>query len=222
MTEEIKTKKCAICGELFLLYNFYKQSKSPDGRGSYCKPCHKAYTKQWVIDHPEQAKQNRRDYDATHPEKVRKQRKDYRASHQDYFREKQKQHVAENPEKYVVYEARKRARKFDLECTITPQDIVIPEFCPILGLKLERGKVDKNRDNTPSLDRIVPESGYVPGNIAIMSYRANRIKNNGTADEHRRIADWMDAQQISWSKDHKGLTEVNGVVWQNQGVANAR
>ena len=27
-----------------------------------------------------------------------------------------------------------------------------------------------------------------------MSYRANRIKNNGTADEHRQIADWIDSQ----------------------------
>ena len=95
----------------------------------------------------------------------------------------------------MVYEARKRAKKFGLDCTITPKDIVIPEFCPILGLKLERGKVDKNRDNTPSLDRVFPEKGYVPGNIAVMSYRANRIKNNGTAAEHRLIADWMDSFQ---------------------------
>jgi hypothetical protein len=195
MTEEIKTKKCARCGDIKPLEEFTTCSKSPDGKGSYCKVCQKAYTKQWVADHPEQARQNRRDYDASHPEKVKKQRKDYRDSHKEYFSKKQKEHVAENPEKYMMYEARKRARKFGLECTITPKDIVVPEFCPILGLKLERGKVDKNRDNTPSLDRIVPEIGYIPSNIAVMSYRANRIKNNGTAEEHRLIADWMDAQK---------------------------
>jgi hypothetical protein len=49
-------------------------------------------------------------------------------------------------------------------------------------------------DTSPSLDKINPELGYVPGNVAIISYRANRIKNNGTAEEHRLIADWMDAQ----------------------------
>jgi hypothetical protein len=195
VTEQIKTKKCAICGEFFPLDNFYKQAKSPDGRGSYCKPCHKAYTKQWTIDHPDQVKQNRRDYDAANLEKVKAQRRKYRADNPEYFARKRKEHVAENPEKYVVYEARKRAKKFGLECTITPEDVVIPEFCPILGMKLERGKIDKNRDNTPSLDRIAPEVGYIPSNVAVMSFRANRIKNNGTAEEHRLIADWMDAQK---------------------------
>lgn len=33
--------------------------------------------------------------------------------------------------------------------------------------------------------------GYVPGNVEVISFRANRIKNNGTADEHERIAQWM-------------------------------
>jgi hypothetical protein len=191
--EEIKTKKCAICGEFFPLDNFYKQAKSPDGRGSYCKTCHKEYTKRWVLQHPEQVKQNRKDYDSSHVEKRTRQRKEYRETHKDYFTEKRKQHVKEKPEQYMMYEARKRARKFGLECTLTPDDIVVPEFCPILGLKLERGKVDKNRDNCPSLDRIVPEIGYIPSNVAVISYRANRIKNNGTSEEHRRIADWMDA-----------------------------
>jgi hypothetical protein len=46
-------------------------------------------------------------------------------------------------------------------------------------------------DNSPSLDRINPEKGYVRGNIAIISYRANRMKADGTADEHRLIAEWI-------------------------------
>jgi hypothetical protein len=201
MTEEIKTKKCIKCGEIKSLEEFTNSAKSRDGRGSYCTLCQRAYTKQWVTDHPEQVKVTRKAHDDANREQVREQQRKYKADHKEYFDEKRKQHVAENPEKYVVYEARKRAKKFGLECTITPEDIVIPEFCPILGLKLERGKVDKNRDNTPSLDRIVPEIGYIPSNIAVMSYRANRIKNNGTSDEHRRIADWMDAQNQKETPD---------------------
>lgn len=45
---------------------------------------------------------------------------------------------------------------------------------------------------SPSIDRIVPELGYVPGNIAIISWRANDLKKDATADEMRRIADWID------------------------------
>ena len=215
----MKEKKCAKCGEIKPLDEFTKCAKSPDGRGSYCKVCHKAYTKQWNLEHPEQVKQNRKDYDAAHADKRKAQRKKYRADNPEYFERKRKEHVSENPEMYVVYEARKRAKKFGLECTITAEDIVIPEICPVLGIKLVRGKTDKNRDGSPSLDRIVPELGYVPGNIAVMSYRANRIKNNGTADEHRRIADWMDAQQINWNQEVGKTTEVDEVVWTNLGKA---
>lgn len=43
-----------------------------------------------------------------------------------------------------------------------------------------------------SLDRIVPSLGYVPGNVAVISHRANRIKSDATADELRAVADWLD------------------------------
>lgn len=61
-------------------------------------------------------------------------------------------------------------------------DIVIPDVCPVLGVKLEKGR-ESGTDNSPSLDRIVPALGYVPGNIRIISNRANRIKNDSTPEE---------------------------------------
>lgn len=42
-----------------------------------------------------------------------------------------------------------------------------------------------------SLDRIDPRKGYVKGNVWIISYRANLIKNDGTAEEHEMIAKAM-------------------------------
>lgn len=92
--------------------------------------------------------------------------------------------------------ARARAKKVGVPYSLTRENITIPEYCPILGIKLERGPVQE-RHNSPSLDRIYPELGYIPGNVSVISYRANCIKNNGSADEHRRIADWMDAQKVN-------------------------
>lgn len=43
-------------------------------------------------------------------------------------------------------------------------------------------------------DRLAAGKGYVPGNVAIISMRANQIKNDATAEEHCRVAAWMDAQ----------------------------
>lgn len=93
---------------------------------------------------------------------------------------------------HLYYRAKDRANKQGIPFTISKQDVVIPEFCPILGVKLFSGSM-KERNNSPSLDRIIPELGYVLGNIAVISHLANRIKNTGTAEEHRKIADWMES-----------------------------
>jgi hypothetical protein len=38
---------------------------------------------------------------------------------------------------------------------------------------------------------IGPKEGYTPENTFIISWRANRIKNDGTAREHQLIMEWM-------------------------------
>jgi hypothetical protein len=37
--------------------------------------------------------------------------------------------------------------------------------------------------DSPSLDRVIPELGYVQGNVIWVSHRANSIKQNATAEE---------------------------------------
>lgn len=49
-------------------------------------------------------------------------------------------------------------------------------------------------NESPTLDRLIPEIGYVKNNIAIISNKANRIKNNGSSSDHRKIAEWMETQ----------------------------
>ena len=88
----------------------------------------------------------------------------------------------------MYYNAKKRAKDKGVPFEITREDIVVPTHCPILGIKLERGIGARNYvDTSPSLDRIVPEKGYVVGNIAVISMRANRIKNDATTDELRSV-----------------------------------
>ena len=96
-------------------------------------------------------------------------------------------------EKYLMSAARKRGKQFDVPCTIAEEDIHIPETCPVLGIPITRGK-GKWTNNSPSLDRLFPERGYIPENIAVISFRANALKKNGTAEEHRNISAWMRAQ----------------------------
>jgi hypothetical protein len=98
---------------------------------------------------------------------------------------------------YVMWcGASKRAKKKKIPFTLTPNDIIIPEYCEVLGIKLEPGR-NKVEDSSPSLDRIDINLGYVKGNVAVISHRANSIKSNGTAEEHRKIANYIDRHASS-------------------------
>lgn len=106
----------------------------------------------------------------------------------------------EDPNKFYINRmlkaAKYRAKKEGLPFNLTIDDIVIPEICPILGIKLNlkfpskgggiRGDNIKNYDS-PSLDKIIPSLGYVKGNVWVISYRANTIKNNCTFDEIEKL-----------------------------------
>lgn len=86
--------------------------------------------------------------------------------------------------------AKRRAREKQLPFNITLEDIVIPEYCPILNIKLFLGKGNPC-DNSPSLDRIIPEFGYVKGNVRVISCKANLIKNHGNMIEHEKVLFYM-------------------------------
>ena len=75
-------------------------------------------------------------------------------------------------------------------------DIVWPAVCPVFGTPLDYFTTKVSEDSV-SFDRIDAEKGYIKGNVAIMSWRANRIKNNGTAQEHQQLADYMNKVKSS-------------------------
>lgn len=99
-----------------------------------------------------------------------------------------------NHTRTLLRNAKGRAAKLGLPFTLVLSDIFIPEFCPVLGIKLEMRHEGSGRcKSSPTLDRMIPELGYVRGNVAVISGRANSIKNVGTAEEHERVAAWMRA-----------------------------
>lgn len=55
-------KTCAKCKESKPLESFYRQAKSADGRGSYCRECAAAYMLGWNAKHPEYAAAQMRTY----------------------------------------------------------------------------------------------------------------------------------------------------------------
>lgn len=92
--------------------------------------------------------------------------------------------------------ARRRAKRGGYPCTITLEDIEIPDYCVITGMKL---KVNQNAagPDSPSLDKIIPSLGYVPGNIMVISYAANLFKYNHSLEDLRKYCfntiRWIDS-----------------------------
>lgn len=68
--------------------------------------------------------------------------------------------------------------------SIYPED----ERCPIFRFELVW---NGDRRNSPSLDRIVPELGYIKGNVEWMSDLANRMKTNATPQELLAFAHYL-------------------------------
>ena len=91
----------------------------------------------------------------------------------------------------MVNDARKRAKEKGLEFSITADDISIPDICPVLGIPLFSGQ-SKWCDNSPSLDRIDNLKGYTKENIAVISLRANQLKNDGTLEELKLIVEYVE------------------------------
>lgn len=94
-----------------------------------------------------------------------------------------------DPQKYLWKASKQRARMQGVPFTINPVDIFIPTHCPVLGIPLI-SSAGKWTDNSPSLDKLVPSRGYVPGNIEVISHRANALKRNATYEEIRRLEQW--------------------------------
>lgn len=97
----------------------------------------------------------------------------------------------DNPSMFMYYRVKHRAKKLNLPFDLEPDDIHIPKVCPVLNIPLKRNQGVGRRGaspNSPSLDRIVPELGYVRGNVMVISVKANSIKNDATPEELMRVA----------------------------------
>lgn len=99
---------------------------------------------------------------------------------------------ASSTEYKMLARAKNRSKINGLEFNIDLEDIVVPEFCPILGLKLDEFKGKSGgRPNSPALDRIDNSKGYVKGNVMVISHLANQMKASANAEQLLSFANWV-------------------------------
>lgn len=131
---------------------------------------------------------------------------EYNARRKEHFKQKSKRDNLRRAEKaiadpalYILEGIRGRAKSKGQDFNLTIEDIVIPKdgLCPILRIPLIVLAPKGKRGNAMSVDRIDSSLGYVKGNVAIISVKANAIKNNGTIEDHYAV--------IAYMKHHQGL-----------------
>jgi len=153
------------------------------------KEAKRAYNRAYLVANREAINAQRREYYKRNPQK----HKEYQRRSDERNKAKRlatrRKYYLRNPVTYLLIAAKDRAKKKGLPFNLTRADITIPSLCPVLGVPMVR-----KTPTAPSIDRIRPDCGYVRGNVAVISRRANILKNDGTLDELRAIVAWLERQ----------------------------
>lgn len=133
---------------------------------------------QWRKSNPEKWKAQRTRERANRREKLKRMRTE--GDHLEHTRR--------------TWSARAGKRRYaGKDFTIKFSDLDWPVCCPVLGVPLDYS--EKAGPNHWSLDRFDPSKGYIPGNVYVISHRANSIKSNATAEELEKVLNWIKSEE---------------------------
>lgn len=164
-------KICSKCKKSKELSQFSKDKKGRLGVCVWCKVCASDYKK--TI----QKKAWEKERFKLHTDKT----------YHDYIRGRDRAWRRDNPKLHLFRSAKTRAKRKGIEFTITHEDVVIPEYCPILGCSFIAGTKGDYKYSY-SLDRVENSKGYVKGNVRVISALANHMKNQASAEELKAFA----------------------------------
>lgn len=128
----------------------------------------------------------------SNPDKFKNNKLSSLNSNQKYIKSK-RGHLA----KYLA-QTRKRSKckniPFDL--TLDYLESIATQNCPVFEIEFKWGAGNKLCGNSPSLDRLKPELGYVKGNVVFISYLANAMKQNADSKQVEKLLTWMKQKNL--------------------------
>ncbi|MEE9382874.1 MAG: hypothetical protein V3V08_05610 [Nannocystaceae bacterium] len=181
-------KRCITCGGMRPNKSFHKQASHADGLRSQCKSCRKVAERVIYERRKEKAALSHAKYVKTAKGRAaaRRAQRGWAERNAESVAVNRRKERRRNPWKPLLYGAKHRAKRIGVPFNLTAEDVVVPEFCPALGIPLFVGD-GKVGQNSPTIDRLVPDLGYVKDNVVIVSFRANAIKNDATLSELQRV-----------------------------------
>lgn len=194
----MESKHCRKCDTSKQTTEFFKNSYTANGRSSWCKQCESDYRKLRY--------DSRKSMPVTITESVCTKCKQTLPVSQ--FRKNADKingvdvhcndcsrdalRTPAGKKRRMCYTAKQRAKTLNVPFNISPVDFDMPTRCPVLGLELCMTHPPGGpKDDAPSLDRIIPNLGYVKGNVMVISQRANRIKNDSSIEELKKVVDFL-------------------------------
>lgn len=191
-TDLSAAKTCTKCKIEKPCDEFAPQKWGLYGRHAWCHACAAQDSRERAERDREKNRAYQKALRLRDPEAYRAKQKERRDRNgRAGVRAQQRAWHARNPARKILTQAKGRAKKFGLEFSITLDDLLpLPDVCPVLGIPLRKG-VGSDDSNAFSLDRIDNSRGYIPGNIAVISRRANVLKRDAAPEEILALARWI-------------------------------
>ncbi len=170
----LKLKKCNLCEVIKPFSDFKSNKRTKDGCSGRCKECCNKASKVFRDENPDIIKRQNHEKYTKHGEK---------------YKTKNRTQRKESP--YLNVNALKsRAKQKGWDFDLIKEELLIPPICPVFGIPLIKTG-GQATDNSPSADRLDNTKSYVKSNVKIISFRANRLKSDGTIKEHELVRQYQ-------------------------------
>lgn len=182
---------------------------------------------QYYLENKEHIKERNKKWRSQNKDKMREYAANYKRGDNPTYLAYADRHFQRGLWISVKHNATKAGLPFNLDET----DIVIPERCPYLDIPLTKVYGQGHLDTNASVDKIIPELGYVKGNIQVISRKANRMKNNASIQELltfseniqklHKTSSSVDIDALSWAgaswQRSLELSEQDYLMWSKNG-----
>lgn len=220
-------KRCTKCGLEKDESEFWKNKRRKDGLNTSCAKCDIQY-QTLIRSHREpELKEYQRRYNVANRERLKAQKAEYRLKNNAEIRTRSKewhrinsaQISAQRKEaarkdpivkvKRMLLHARKRSEMRGMAFSIDVNDVMpLPDACPVFATPLSLSGCPGDF-SVVSIDRVNPQRGYVPGNVAVISHRANTLKRDATIEELELVLAYMKRHAAQQEQQEQGPEPCN-------------